>query len=328
MAFADSDNKKVIRDGWDLPILDRWSGVIGRKLTYFGLPGPRMLDLRAWASILERRRDAVEERPNLKAKRALADEAAAELQRNALRYGLADGLEILRGDVGEIIMDGVDKLGVQPQLSDAQPAERARFAYDLHNLDFDGGLGFIVRRTGEAPRVDAIKKLIERQKGHSFVLMLTVNVRNTLGPNIEDFLDRLNRLPAGDLIGWYQSRGAGEVEHRLKAVVPIIVRGAGEAAGFVVSCYPPVAYTGHESARMVHFCFELTTEDRVFAGVSHQQDADLLQLPLLEAVDGLIRFAPLQHDACDRDSAVAAISFLKPELASGDLAERLRALAH
>src|SRR5438067_7680837 len=254
MAFADSDNKKVIRDGWDLPILNRWSGLIGRKLTYFGLPGPRMLDLRAWATVLERRRDAVEERPKPKAKRALADEAAAELQRNALRYGLADGLEILRGDIGNIIMDGVDSLGVQPQLSDTQPAERARFAYDLHSLDFDGGLGFIVRKTGEAPRVDAIKKLIERQKGQSFVLMLTVNVRNTLGPNIEDFLDRLNRLPAGDLIGWYQSRGAGEVEYRLKAVVPIIVRSAGETAGFVVRCYPPVAYTGHQSARMVHFC--------------------------------------------------------------------------
>lgn len=324
MAFADSENKKVVRDHWDLPILTRWASGIGRKLTYFGLTGPRMLDLLAWSAILDRRRDAVEEMPKAKAKRERADEAAAQLQESALRHGLGDGLEILRGDIGDVIVDGVDALGSRPQMSDLQPAERARFSYDLHNLDFDGGLGFIVKRTGEAPRVDAIKKLIERQKGHSFVLMLTVNVRNTLGPNIEDYLERLNRQPAGDMIGWYQARGDGEVDHRLKAVIPILVRAAAETAGFVSRCHPPVRYVGHESARMVHFCFELTTEDKVFGGVSSQQDAQLLQLPMLEAMDGLIRLADLQHPSCDPSATIPNISFLAPDRASGRLAELLK----
>lgn len=327
MAFADSPNKQVVRNGWDLAILQRWSSSLGRGLTYFGLSGPRMLDLLAWKSVLERRRDAVEELPKGKAKRDKADEAAAQLQQNALRHGMADGLEVLRGDIGDIIIDGVDAFGMRPQMSDLQPRERARFSYDLHNLDFDGGLGFIVKGTGEAPRVDAIKKLIERQKGHSFVLMLTVNVRNTLGPNIEDYLDRLNRHPAGELIEWYRTRGNGEVDQRLKAVIPIIVRAAAEMAGFVARCYPPITYVGHESARMVHFCFELTTEDKIFAGVSQQQDAQLLLLPMLEATNGLIRFAPVQHPACDKATYAADLSFLAPAHATGDLAELLKGAA-
>ena len=325
MAFADSANKKVVREQWDLPILARWSARVSRKLTYFGLTGPRKLDLLAWSAVLERRRDAVEELPRAKAKREKADEAAAKLQQNAYRHGLADGLEILRGDIGDIIVDGVDAFGSRPQLSDTQPAERARFSYDLHNLDFDGGLGFIVKRTGEAPRVDAIKKLIERQKGHSFILLLTVNVRNTLGPNIEDYLDRLNRQPAGDLIGWYQERGNGEVDHRLKAVIPILVRATAETAGFVARCYPPVTYVGHESARMVHFCFELTSEDKVFAGVSQQQDAHLLRLPMLEAANGLIGLASVQHPSCDKSTLAAELDFFDSACAVGPLAGILKA---
>lgn len=325
MAFADSANKKVIRDQWDLPILTRWSTRAGRNLTYFGLTGPRMLDLLAWSAVLERRRDAVEELPRAKAKREKADEAAAKLQQNAFRHQLADGLEVLRGDIGDIIIDGIDAFGTRPQMSDGQAAERARFAYDLHNLDFDGGLGFIVKRTGEAPRVDALKKLIERQKGHDFILMLTVNVRTTLGPNIEDYLQRLNRLPAGDLTGWYKDRGDGEVDHRLKAVVPLLVRASAEMAGFVAFCHPPVTYVGHESARMVHFCFELTTEDKVFAGVSPQQDAELLRLPLLEAASGLIGLAPLQHPSSDVEAAIKAMGFLDRAHTSPALAELLEA---
>ena len=63
MAFADSINKRIVREGWDLPMLRRWSERTQRKLTYFGLPGPRILDLIAWREVLDTRRTAVEERP-------------------------------------------------------------------------------------------------------------------------------------------------------------------------------------------------------------------------------------------------------------------------
>lgn len=323
MAFADSPNKHAVRSHWDLPILKRWRLDVGRPLTYFGLTGPRMLDLIAWREVLDRRRDAIEELPRGRKKREAADQAAAALQTTAMRKGLSDGLEILRGDIGTIIMNGLDAFGVRPQMSDGA-ADRSRFTYDLHNLDFDGGLAFIEKKTGSAPRMDAIKKLFERQRGHSFVLMLTINVRNTVGREIQDFLDRLSAQPEGGAIEWYRQRGDGEVEHRLKAIVPLLIRASAHPQGFRCYSHPPVAYTGHKGARMVHFCFELTAEDKVFAGVSMQHEADLLRLPMLEAIDGALTFSGLQHPEWVPEKIVGAISFLLPENASGALAAAMR----
>ena len=68
----------------------------------------------------------------------------------------------------------------------------ARFSYDLVNLDFDGGLGYrSMRAHGTAKRTIAIKKLFERQEGHSFILLLTINVRHTLGEEIQEYLGNL-----------------------------------------------------------------------------------------------------------------------------------------
>jgi hypothetical protein len=88
MAFADSENKQTLRLEWDLPLLKAWSLAAKRRLTYFGLPGPGMLDLLAWKEVLDARRTAVEERPKAVEKRDLADDAAAQLVANALQAGL------------------------------------------------------------------------------------------------------------------------------------------------------------------------------------------------------------------------------------------------
>ena len=315
MAFADSENKQAVRLAWDLPLLEVWSGRALRKLTYFGLPGPRMLDLIAWRAVLDARRTAIEELPKAPAKRDLADDAAAQMVATALQMNLSDGLQVMRGDVGEILTKGFDGFARRPLMSENGPAETSRFRYDLHNLDFDGGLGFINRTTGEAPRLDALRKLVERQRGFSFLLFLTVNVRNTVGPAIADYLDRLTRQDPGGAISWYQARGAGEVEHRLKAIVPLLMRNIAEANGFAMTCHPPVAYTGHASARMVHFVLELRAEDLIFAGVSHQSADEMLRLPMLEAVDGKIRPAGLQHEQCDFETCRAVLGhFSKAQL--------------
>ncbi len=321
MAFADSANKQAVRNAWDLPLLAAWADVTGRKLTYFGMPGPRMLDLLAWKGVLDSRRTAIEERPKSPAKRALADDAAAQLMHNSIKAGLSDGLQILRGDVGEIITGGLDNFAVRPLLCEAGGAAQARFRYDLHNLDFDGGLAFINKVTGEAPRLDALRKLVERQKGASFILFLTINVRNTVGPAIADYLERLVQMDAGGHIGWYLGRGKGEVEQRLKAIVPLLMRGVAESNGFALKCLPPLAYTGHQNARMVHFVFEFHAEDLVFAGVSKQLVDAMLTLPMLEAVDGQIGLAPLQHPACQPMESLPLLGHLEHPAATAFLSQ-------
>ncbi|RXT29853.1 hypothetical protein B5P46_01960 [Rhizobium leguminosarum] len=254
-----------------------------------------MLDLLAWKDQLDDRRTAVEENPRAAEKREAADDAAAQLMSNALKANLSDGLQILRGDIGNIVVQGLDDYAMRPIRSSTGPVETARFHYDLHNFDFDGGLGFVQKKTGEAPRLDALRKLAERQRGHSFILLLTVNVRNTVGPNIADYLDRLQRQDPAGTIAWYLARGPGEVEYRLKAIVPVLMGQIAQAQGFELRCLPPVAYTGHQQARMVHFAFEFLAEDLVFAGVNRQTTEDMLTLPMLEAKDGALALATIQH---------------------------------
>src|SRR5438093_12855888 len=50
--FAGSGDKATIRKAWDLPILQGFTQKAGRKLSYFGLPGPAIEDLLDWRDIL------------------------------------------------------------------------------------------------------------------------------------------------------------------------------------------------------------------------------------------------------------------------------------
>lgn len=287
MAFANSSNKDAVRAQWDLAILNGWSKRRGRALSYFGLPGPGMLDVLCWRAVLDGRWTAIEERPKSGEKRDMADRAAALLETNALASNLAAGLQILRGDVGEVILRAEDDYQTRPILCDEAPAHEARFAYDLVNLDFDGGLGF--KSKSGARRVEALKTLFHRQRGQSFVLLLTINVRDTLGSEIDDYLHRLEAEAEPELIAWYLAREKGEYEFKLKAAVPVFLLTAAEVQGFDVICHPPLVYTGHASARMVHFALELSWKGQVFPAVSRQRARDLLRLPLVEAADGTLR---------------------------------------
>ena len=271
-----------------------------------------MLDLLAWKDVLDSRRTAIEERPEAAAKRDLADDAAAQLLANAIRAGLGDGLQILRGDIGAVVIKGFDDFAVRPIMSDSSAAETARFRYDLNIFYFDGGLCFINSKTCEAPRLDALRKLVERQRGLSFLLFLTINVRNTVGPAIADYLYRLQRQDPTRAISWYLNRGKGEVEHRLKAIVPILLGAIAQSNGFALRCLPPVAYTGHSQARMVHFICEFQTEDLVFAGVNHQSSDQVLMLPMLESRGGAIGLAELQHPQCDPQTCRPLLGHLTP----------------
>lgn len=313
MAFATSSNKDAVRAEWDLQILQRWANRVGRSLSYFGLPGPGMLDVLCWRGVLDGRWTAIEERPRSGEKRDMADRAVALLETNALAHNLAAELQILRGDIGEIILRAEDDYQRRPFLSDDAAAHEARFAYDLVNLDFDGGLGF--KSKSGARRVEALKALFHRQRGRSFVLLLTINVRDTLGAEIDHYLRSLGADADPELIAWYLARGKGEYEFKLKAAVPVFLLTAAEVHGFDVICHPPVVYTGHASARMVHFALELSWNGQVFPAVSRQRARDLLRLPFVEAADGELRLITKDLPFCSPSEALESLSFLSQETA-------------
>ena len=316
-AYANTINKTAIRRHWDLPILDHWRRDLRRPLTYFGLPGPEIHDLLDWQNVIGARSTGVEEAGRNKKERLVADEACALLRFNVDFHGIPSPFQLLRGAIEDILMNGYDVYGNSPQMNDGAPVSHRRFRYDLVNLDFDGGLGY-PDKDGGARRVSAIKKLFDRQQGTSFVLLLTINVRDQLGEEVEEFLVGMQARDWGpgwhEMIDWHRARGDGEREHKLKATVPSFVRSIAEGRMFEVTCRPPIAYDGHESAHMLHFVFELHSRSGNLRTFGKQDDRNLVMLPLLRVCQGSIQFATNQHPFFDRDEAVKSLNFLPAEI--------------
>jgi hypothetical protein len=315
-AYVNTLNKATIRRGWDLPILEHWSTKMGRPLTYFGLPGPEIHDLIDWRHVLGVR-TGVESPGRNKKERAIADEAIGRMNANTMFNGLSSGFQVLKADIEDVILNCVDNYGNPPQLNDGNPAHLAHFRYDVVNLDFDGGLGYSTKNG--ARRVYALKKLFERQEGHSFILFLTVNVRDTLGEEVEDYLQGLQRRDRGpgwyEIIDWYLNRAKGEREYKLKATVPSFIHAISESRVFQCRSRPPIAYTGHERARMIHFVFELETvlvnrHKASLRGFSLQDDRDLIELPLLKSENGQLKIAAIQHPGFDFTNCKTIVNFL------------------
>jgi hypothetical protein len=315
-AYANTENKAAIRRQWDLPILQQWRSKIGRPLTYFGLPGPDIWDFLDWRQVLDSRRTAVESLGYTAKHCAEAANTIGLLQSNVMIHGISSGFQLLRGDVEDVLLNAVDADRNRPQINDGQPAHLARFGYDVVNLDFDGGLGHTDKH-GAAKRVRALKKLFERQQGHSFVLLLTINLRDTLGRELETYLKGLQTRDRGPgwtgIIDWYLNRRDGEREYWLKAVVPSFVHVTAELNMFRSTCRPPIFYQGHQRAQLVHFAFELEAQEGSLRSFSAQDDRHLLELPLLRAENGRLQPAPRQPLGFNPENWGAVLAFLPEE---------------
>lgn len=329
-AYANTANKAKIRQCWNKPILERWHTRIDRPLSYFGLPGPDIHDLLDWQQLLGKR-TAIESPGHTKKEREEADEKIGRLNANIMLNGLSSGFQLLRADVEDVIINSVDDYGTPPQLNDGRPAHLMRFIYDVVNLDFDGGLGYRAKQgsvktiRGATKRVDALKELFKRQEGHSFILFLTINVRDTLGEEVENYLHGLQSRDRGEgwreLLDWYLNLTKGKREYKLKAIVPSFIHSVAETRLFRCTSRPPIAYEGHERAHMIHFAFELESAESKFRGIrlrefSPQDDRELIELPLLRSENGQLTLPLMQHPGCNFASCEKTLTFLPKDVRS------------
>ncbi len=313
--FEGSSNKALIRQQWDWPIIQEWRKKRRQPLSYFGLPGPLIEDLRDWRLCLGRctgveRLRKVENlhREDLNVHR--------QIHKNVLLSGI-EGFQLLRGQIEDIILDGIDLDNRRPQMSIGDPSLLALFRYDLINLDFLGGMGY-KDKWGESKRVRALKKLLERQRGTDFLLLLTLNVRDGIDDELVRYLEGAKREASGQqlqsTLDWYATCGKGMKEYRLKAIVPLFIRREGEEWGFDCFCYPPLAYEGSGYARMVHFVFELTHMKTILHAHSRQGMLKVMDLPLIGAREGALHILAKQHPNFDFFCCESQLGFLPHEM--------------
>ena len=86
------------------------------------------------------------------------------IHKNVLLSDL-DEFQLLLGYIEDIILNGVDQVRIRPRMSTGDHPLLASFRYDMVNLDFLGGMGYKGDKTKKARRIQALKKLLERQSG-------------------------------------------------------------------------------------------------------------------------------------------------------------------
>lgn len=295
--FHGTDNKRELRRRWDLPILSAASQRVGRRLDYFGLPGPDIEDLIDWSGVLGFRTAVQHVR---KGRHSLDDlSAVTAMVRNAGRYKRDDGaklsafMEVLRGEAEAVILTGADLDGKRPHHSYGH--SDPRFCYDLYNLDFTGG--WYANDTRRARRSDMLSALFHRQQGHDFVLLMTLNIRNTVDEYATEYLTGLaDRSSDGlkETLLWHANRGRGELTAKMSVLYPLVVQDLGGAAGFKIKSYPTVTYKGSGANRMMHFVFEAEYQASPFRVFADQAAQDLVDYPLLEVDGGAFSISSLR----------------------------------
>lgn len=311
LPLAITENKKALRRMWDKPILKMFSSHIGRNLNYIGLPGPDIYDFKDWGDLLAWK-TGVERYPR-KNTRDL-DECRAKvrtMQKNIMLSGWGGQWELRKGEIENIILEGVDVDGITPKYFKIKKGERPELTYDFHNWDLQGGIGYKTKSKIHK-RVEAIKKCVEYQRGHPFVFFLTVNVRHTLGDEFKQRLqDTARELgdPTQDTIfRWYSEQDAKDdmERYRQKAVIPLFIRDVAHYNSFDCFCYPPVYYRGYEE-HLLHFVYVLTPKGTIFPTFSNQTMRDVLNLPLIHANEGRFEIAKQQHPNFDFQQARSII---------------------
>jgi hypothetical protein len=312
--FLDTANKKAIRTTWDSPILASAGSRLSRGLAYFGMPGGDIQDLLDWKDLLgiktciqRVRKGNVQKDEDL--------EIIRQINHNIMINKIKDA-QVMRGDVEDIIISGIDQDLIAPRLSDSASGE-VRFKYDLVNLDFLGGVAY-KRKAGsdnvdlKTPRIKAIEELFKRQRGHNFILLLTVNVRDTFGDEplqyLEEMATRHNSNALSSASSWCKTLEAGMKHHHLRFWLPAWIRELAEMAQFDCHCFPAVLYEGHERARMVHFAFEFRYISGRDLRIDSAQKLDtVVALPLIRVEDGIFKFLTLPGLPCAECSVADSV---------------------
>ncbi len=212
---------------------------------YFGLPSGGLYDVIEWLPYLDEI-IAVERDPDEKRRMA----------RVAFGLDIMSRLQILDGNIDDVLIEGVDSQGNSP----ATPA------FDLVNLDYYSGL-IMKDFRGNSRHVQALKGLLRRQSQarQSFRLFVTANVRDRDKGELEEALDSLEEeiselgLDPGGTIEWYREQRFAQ---KMKIYFPRLLSSLAVAERLSVTSYVPVYY-GSGSTHLMHFACYLECETQL-----------------------------------------------------------------
>jgi len=274
VVFRSNPNKDFLRRGYDTEHVARWFRNLGQPLKYLGLPAWEMLDILQWEKYLSRF-TTIEREEN-------------QQHLMFLRANVKDiehRLHSLYGEFDRILLDGFDQYGKSPD-----------WPYQLVNLDYFGGLLY-----SDFSRPHAIQKLIRNQAVYksSFLLIVTQHIRDgdTVGEKLsflEDLrrslrnatLDQRARKAVDQIMDWYRDANTPDAA-RQSLYLNTLLRDAGEANYFDVTCRPAILYGGTGGAVMLHFVTDFTFRPGIGHKVASSQSiVDVISFAIREVQEG------------------------------------------
>jgi hypothetical protein len=263
--FESTEAKDYIRNIFDYRIISEFKKVYypDQQLAYFGLPGEQLLDVLSWREFLGRWTGVqISETPQ-------EEEVYNNMVKNAIVNRLERDFQPIKSNIDHLLT------------FDSEASRRIKWPYQIINLDYYGGL-VNIRTDGSSQRQEALRNLFIKQLNSSFLLFLTLNLRdrdndeliNLVNHEEEELLDL-------DLIGVSECFSAHrEFNHagELKIYVPIFIGLIAQKHD--VQFYPPILYRGTQ--QMIHFAVVCTPYTKSSGGRQFRTSdrIQLINLPL------------------------------------------------
>ena len=273
--YSSTENKERVRQE-DTELIRKECIRKNRKLSYLGMPSGEMIDILTWKEYFERS-TAVE----------IDTDQRNTLILNIMRNNMQNKVKVLFGDIEEVLINGKDNYN-----------NKLEYPYDVIFLDCFGALLYKGLR-----RTKAISCMIEKQKGHSFLLFITFNLRErkyckksilTVLSKIQNELygfyihdSKLKNIIHG-VLEWYKSQKTHDM-YRQKLFVPYYIKTTAEQYGFKAHAYSPIYYLGFNKSPMIHFLFKMLPEyESPTKAVSEQTIIDILNMNIKEAHNKIV----------------------------------------
>lgn len=274
-------NKQVVRDYQGDLVVKVFKDRLC-NLTYFGLPSPGMKDVRDWLPFFSRI-IAVEREMD-----ACGHRDQHHLLLTASLCGFDEKLQLLRGNIDEIILSGRDNYGNQ-----LLPP------FDVVSLDYSGGLFY--RKNTHFSRLEAIKKVIELNQNSTgkFLLFISTNCdavdRGELQRTFQSMRTELNRMRYdGDKLFNECMKDPKDVV-RLAIFVPYFVRMVAAAINFQTRTYSTITYPGNRDIEMLNFRFLIRPSNPAVAPRCPQERLDqILKTRLIRLSKGKVTTSPFK----------------------------------
>ena len=259
--FINTENKKKIRE-IDEHYIKQESEHHSKKLRYLGLPSEGLYDIITWNRYIEHF-TAVEmgRRSDPSTKQHL-------LVSRSMTLGYYNKMTLLRGEINQIILDGVDSVGAE-----------LVYPFELINLDYGGTLLYKDRI-----RIEALRRLVLNQRKTDFLLLLTCLTREY---DTEELVETQERIiqevisftPENETIlrKYYETVNAEDSLLRQIQHVHFLIKYLGEENYYDVRCYPAIHYIGSNKTELLHYIIRFRYQEGASTRViSKQTLLDLL----------------------------------------------------